>query len=67
MKTNKAAVLPIMKLSTFLNHSISIDTKGPLNPASDGSHYTNVFVDPFSNYVVTVPTPKSNGHSALNA
>ena len=59
MEQNKIATLPFSKLSTFFNHSFSIDTKGPLNPASDGNHYFYVIVDHFSNYLVTVPTPKN--------
>ena len=67
MKQNKAAILPFSKLSTFPNHSISMDTKGPINPASEGNHYFCVIFDLFSNYIVTVPTPKNNAYYAVNS
>ena len=35
-----------------------MDTKGPLGPSSDGSRFIYVIVNHFSNYIVTVPTPK---------
>ena len=58
-KQNKAAFLTFSKLSTFWNHSISMDTKGPLNPAFEDNHYIHVIVDHFRNYIVIVPTPKN--------
>ena len=42
----------------FLNHSISLDAEGPLNPASEENWYTNVFNDQVSNGNVTLLTPK---------
>ena len=66
MKENKAAILPSSKMSTFFNHSSSMDTKDPINLASAGNHYIYVIVDHFSNYNVTVPIPK-NIQNALNS
>ena len=42
-------------------------SKGPINPVSDGNHYLYVLVDQFSNYFVTVPTPKNDAHYEVNA
>ena len=67
MKQNKAAVLPISNLSTRFNHSLSMDSKGQLNPATKGSHFFDVIVDHFGIYVVTVPTSKKNGPYCLNS
>ena len=44
-----------------------MDTKGPINPASEGHHYIYVIVDHFSNYIATVPAPKNNAHYAIYA
>ena len=70
LKQNKAAVLPFSKLSTFFNLWIlcnSMDTKGPINTAPERNLYIYEKVDLFSNYIVTVPTPKSNARYAVNA
>ena len=53
-KTKQAAILPFTELSNFFNHSISIDTKDPVNPACD----IYVSVGQFCYHIVTVPTPK---------
>ena len=44
-----------------------MDTKGPLNPESDGIHCFFLIVDDFSNYIVTVPTPQNMAHYGVNA
>ena len=54
-------------MSTFSNYSISLDTKGPINPASDGNQKIRENVDPFSNYIVTVPGSKDIVQNALYA
>ena len=36
MKQNKAATFPLTKTSNASSQSFSMDTKGPLNPASEG-------------------------------
>ena len=58
MKQNKAAMLTFSKMSTSFEHSLFMDIKGPWNPASEGAQYIYVFVDHFSNYIVTEPPPK---------
>ena len=58
MKQNKTAILPLIRLSSVLNHSFSMDSKGPKNPASEGNVHVHKVVVQFSNYIVTVPTPK---------
>ena len=44
-----------------------MDTKGPINHASEGNHYIYVNVDHFSKYIVIVPTPKKNDYYVLMA
>ena len=43
----------------FLNCSISIDIKIPLNLASEANHYIFVFDDHFSTCIISVTTPKN--------
>ena len=66
IKQNKRANLPISKISMFSNYTISIDTKSPLNPASDRNQYTYVNIQLFSSLTVTLPTSK-NAHYAINS
>ena len=58
MTHQKAALLPFSKMAPYFNYIISMDTKGPINPASEGHHYIYVIVDHFSNYIATVPAQK---------
>ena len=58
MTQNKAAILPLSELSTFFNQSISMTSKGPLNPAFETNHYFFVTVDHFGNYIVIILTLK---------
>ena len=67
MKHTKGAILQFSKLSTFHNHSISMDTKGPINPASEGRQNNYVIVDHFSNYIIIVLTTEKKGHYAVNS
>ena len=67
MKQNKAGIQPFLKLSILCIQRFFMDTIGLLNPACERNHYTFVIVDQFSNYIVTVPTPKINAHSAVNS
>ena len=53
----KQSFNPTVLTVTFFN-PIFLDTKGPINPGSDGNHFTDLFVDQFSNYIATVPAPK---------
>ena len=61
LEHNKAAILPLSILSTFL----IMDTKSPLNTTSYGNHYIYVINDRFSNYIVLVSTPRSNAQYAV--
>ena len=42
-KKDKAAILPFPKLVTFFIHGVSMDTKAPINPASDEKLYFCIF------------------------
>ena len=44
-----------------------METKCSFNRASEGSRYKNVIVDFFSNYTVTVPTPKNFAQNTVNS
>ena len=66
MNQNKAKILPFSKTSNFLSPTNYKHDKGPSNPASEWNHYIFVIFDHFSNFIVTVPTPKNNGHYAVN-
>ena len=56
---------PFLEASPYFNHRISMDTKGPISPASDGSSYVYVIVDAFTHYVVLHPSPKNDANNAL--
>ena len=66
MKQKEAATLPLPELSTFLNHSISMDTERRLNTVREGNHKDYETLDRFSNYIVTVPTPKRIAQNAVH-
>ena len=53
------------KFHHFFNHRISMDTKGPISPSSDGNSYVYVIVAAFSHYVVLHPSPKNDATNAL--
>ena len=44
-----------------------MDTEGPLKPAFLTNQYNYVIAEHFSNYILTVPTPKTNPHYAVNS
>ena len=52
---------------TYFNEMIMIDTKGPINPTSEGYNYVFVMVDAFSHYVTIKCAPKNNAHYAFTA
>ena len=66
-KPNVAPSLPFYENATHFNYRISMDTKGPINPTSNGNQYIYVIIDAFSHYIVTVPTPTNNSRNAINA
>ena len=44
-----------------------MDTKEPLNPASDGNFELQISIDDFSDYIITVPAPKTIAQNNGNA
>ena len=52
---------------TYFNEIIMIDTKGPINPKSEGNNYIFVIVDAFSHYVTIMCAPKNNAQYAFTA
>ena len=50
-----APVQPFKEVSQYFNHRISIDTKGPLFPPSNGYNHLIVIIDAFTHYVVVNP------------
>ena len=57
---------PFLEVSPYFNHRISLDTKGPISPSSDGNSYVYIFVDAFTHYVVLHSSPKKDATHALN-
>ena len=57
MHKNTTRQLEFAETAEEFNHSISIDTKGPIHPASRGNSYIVVNCDAFTLNVVTEPTP----------
>ena len=56
---------PFLKVSPLFNHRISMDTKSPISPYSDGNSYVYVIVDGFTHSVVVHPSPKNDAANAL--
>ena len=56
---------PFLEVSPNFNHRISMDTKGPVSPVSDGNSHVYVIVDAFTHYVVLHPSPKNDATNAL--
>ena len=52
---------------THFNEMIMIDTKGPINPPSDGHQYIFVIADAFSQFVTIMCAPKNNAYYAYRA
>ena len=57
---------PLLEVSPHFNHRISMDTKNPISPTSDGNSYVYIFVDAFTHYVVLHPSPVNDLPNALN-
>ena len=66
-ETTQSRNLTILKCQVFLKIVFFYGQKGPLNPASEGSHYIYEIVDCFSNYISIVPFTKNNDHFAANS
>ena len=56
---------PFLEVSPYFNNRISMDTKGPISPSSDGNSYVFVVVDAFTHYVVIHTSPKNDAAHAL--
>ena len=56
---------PFLEVSPYFNHRISMDTKSPISPSSDGNPYVFVIVDAFTHYVVHHPSHKNDATHAL--
>ena len=56
---------PFLEVSPYFNHRISMDTKVPISPLSDGNSYVYAIVDAFIHYVVLHPSPKNDANHAL--
>ena len=52
---------------TYFNEMIMNDTKGPINPTSEGNNYIFVIFDAFSHYVTIMCAPKNNAQYAVRA
>ena len=64
---NKAHTEQLASTKTHFNEMIMIDTKGPINPPSEGNQYIFVIVDAFSHFVTIMCAPQNNAHYAYNA
>ena len=60
-----ASQQPFIEVSPYFNQRISMDTKGPISPPSDGNSYFYVIVDAFTHYVILHPSPKNDATNAL--
>ena len=56
---------PLLEVSPYLNHRISMDTKGPISPSSDENSYVYVIIEAFTFYVVLHSSPKNDATNAL--
>ena len=50
--------------SSYFNHRISCDTKGPISPSSEENSYFMVIVDACTHYVALNPVPHCNAYYA---
>ena len=57
---------PFFAISSYFNHRISLDNRGPISPSSDGNSYFFILVDAFKYYVVFLPSPINDAAHALN-
>ena len=56
---------PFLEVSLYFNHRISMDTKGPISPSSDGNSNVYVIVDAFTHYIILLPSLKNDAPNAL--
>ena len=65
MKFQTAPTQLFSEHAPFVNHRISMDTKGPINPPSQHKSYIHVIVDAFSHFIVTVLIKSNNAKTAV--
>ena len=56
---------PFSEVSIYFNHSISMDTKSPISPSSNGNSYIYVIVDEITHHVVLHPSLRNDATHAL--
>ena len=56
---------PFLEVSPYFNYRISMNTRGPISPSSDGNSFVYVIVDAITHYVVLPPSPKNDATNAL--
>ena len=56
---------PFLEVSPIFNHRISMDTKGPLSPSSDGNSHVYGIVNALTHYVVLHSSPQNDATNAL--
>ena len=61
-----ATQLPFLEFSPHFYHRISMDTKGPISPSSDGNSYVYAIIDAFKHCVVHHPSPENDAANAIN-
>ena len=66
-KIQIATIQTFLENVSYFNYRISMDTKGPKNPASKQNSFIHVIVDAFSHFVVTVPVKQNNAKNAVNS
>ena len=65
MKIQTASTKFFSDQSPSFNYTVSMDTKGPINPPSHNKSYIHVIIDAFSHFVVTVPIRANNAKTAI--
>ena len=66
-KTTKSKQEQLATTKTYFNEVITIDTKGPINPTSEGNNCIFVILDAFSHYVTIICAPKNQVYYAFTA
>ena len=56
---------PFLEVSPYFNYRITMDTKSPISPSSDGNFCIYVIVEAFTHYVVLQPSPKNDAANAF--
>ena len=67
MKIQTAPTQSFSKHAPSFNHPFSMDTKGPINPASHNKSYIHVIIIASSHFVVTVPIKSNNAKTAIKS